>query len=77
MSERKTIRMTLMLPTTVEMEVSLREDTAHSDDIIVHGIRREMIQCGIDGNRLGEYMGDDDFEEFERIAFEAFGKEPG
>lgn len=77
MPERKTIRMTLMLPTVVEMEISLKEDATRSDDIVIHSIRREMIQDGIDENRLGEYMTEDDFEEFERIAFEAFGKEPG
>lgn len=77
MSERKTIRMTLMLPTNVEMEISLKDEAMYSDDIVIHSIRREMIQDGLDESRLSEYMNEYDFEEFERVAFEVFGKEPG
>jgi len=41
----------------------------------IDDVNFSIIQHGIDPNSLGEYCNEADFEEIDRKAFEAFGKE--
>lgn len=69
--ERKTISVTLMLPVSVEMEVSWNDDVNMCE---IHRVSRNMIQSGIEPSEIYESC-EDDFDHFNELTRKALGME--
>ena len=69
--ERKTINVTLMLPVSVELEVSWDDDVNMCE---VHRVSRDMIQSGLDPSEIYELC-EDDFDHLNELTRKALGME--
>lgn len=74
MSEKVTIKVSLLIETTLEMDVSWDEE---NEQVEIHSVKRDILQPTIHADRIGEHISEDDLEYLEEETFKALGIERG
>lgn len=70
MTEKVKIKVSLLVETRLDMEVSWDEEL---EEVIIHSIERDAFQPTVHADRIGEHISEDDLEYIEEKAAKALG----